>query len=297
MFAKRLAAAVSLMVCIVGTAVAQDIPLVLRVAGETAGPPVRFDVLIGDTVVGSSTIEGAGPISAGEAAAAQVSDFSYYIPARALGFGQPIRVVLTRAPNDTGDTDLFVAGAILGGRSIDPAEMGLEDEAGIPLSNPLVAGMVVVFGKRWSVSIPIPPALATAEAVASTDVTNVKADLGNSQTSEVEDASCTVAATINLTAFQHGSANLEGEGKAQIVELARTLDGQVCAVAVTGYASSRGDADVNAEIARRRAATVYAEMESLNIDLTRAIQRGAGETVQFGPGDADNRRVVVEIMP
>lgn len=294
MFAKSLATVLPLMICIVGTALAQDIPLVLRVAGETAGPVVQFDVLVGDTVIGSSTIEDAGPISGGKAAAAHLSDFSYDVPRTVLGPGQSIRVVLTRAPDDPGDSDIFLAEAILGGKRIDAADMGLVDDAGAPVPSPLSAGMVAVWGKGWTASIPVPAALALTEVPGDAEATNDMADV---ELSEAGDTACSVKATINLTSFQHDQTALAGQDEAQLSELARLLDGQTCTLTITGYASTRGDADVNAEISRRRAAMVYAEMKRLNTDLTKASQSGAGETKQFGFDPADNRRVVVEVLP
>lgn len=293
MFVKRLAAAPVLVVCIADIALGQDIPLLLRLAGETAGPDVQFDVLVGDTVIGTTTITDAAPISSGKAAAAHLSDFFYDIPLEPLGSGQSIRVVLKQAPGDPGDTDIFLAEAILDGESIDAGDMLLTDEAGAAIANPFTGGMVAVWGKGWTVSIPVPETVAVA--VAPVEATDGMADVG--QAPAENGARCSVTTTVNLTDFQHGRVDLGEQDKVRLSDLARALEGQTCVVTVTGYASTRGHADVNAEISRLRAATAYEAMGTLNIDLSRGSRNGAGETVQFGSDPADNRRVVVEVMP
>ena len=71
---------------------------------------------------------------------------------------------------------------------------------------------------------------------------------------------------------------------------------------VIGHTDDVGDAEENAALSDRRAASVAAWLIAAGIDPARISTVGKGETEPIAPGSSDdsraaNRRVVVEIDP
>lgn len=313
---KRYVATLVLTACLAGPVHAQDGSLVLRLAGETAGPPVAFEVRVGETIIGTGQIDDAGPVSGGEAALRSLRDFAFDVSATALASAEPVRVTLIRVPGSESveiDTDLYVESATLDGQKFPASSFVLENQDGIVLRKSFVVDTVAVLGAGWSIIIPAPvagePVAAVAADAAATVAAPAQPAAEATPAVAVEEpvepapaavesaAACTVTTTIALNGFPNAGTALGEADAAQLSKLAESLAGEVCTVTVTGYASTRGDEGANLTVSAGRATAVYDALQGLDVDLSKAAQGGAGETDQFGPDQADNRRVVVDVKP
>jgi outer membrane protein OmpA-like peptidoglycan-associated protein len=99
--------------------------------------------------------------------------------------------------------------------------------------------------------------------------------------------------TVEVTGFSSGVVNLSADQQAL---LAPVLDAKNCSVTVTGYSSTSGPAGINEQVALDRAQVIldYLVQQGVMFQAQEAVS--GGETTEFGPEQADNRRVVVQFQ-
>ena len=94
----------------------------------------------------------------------------------------------------------------------------------------------------------------------------------------------------------YGNGVVDPPAEALKVLLATTIPAG-CLITITGYSSSSGAADLNMSIADQRASAVRDKLVDVGVDPADMMVVAFGATKQFGPVQADNRRVVVSFGP
>lgn len=104
---------------------------------------------------------------------------------------------------------------------------------------------------------------------------------------------CTAPA-VDISGYANGVVDPPAE--ALKVLLATTIPAG-CLITITGYSSSSGAADLNMSLADQRASAVHDKLVGAGVDPADMEVVAFGATKQFGPVQADNRRVVVSFQP
>jgi outer membrane protein OmpA-like peptidoglycan-associated protein len=79
--------------------------------------------------------------------------------------------------------------------------------------------------------------------------------------------------------------------------VAKAIGTQKCVVHVTGYSSTEGDYAHNALFSIERSQNALHYLAERGVKFRKYSANGVGETTQFGPNPAANRRVVVAVSP
>lgn len=99
--------------------------------------------------------------------------------------------------------------------------------------------------------------------------------------------------TVEGTGFAVNSDLLRPAATIQLDGVAQSILSIGGSFNVVGYASTEGDDRANQLLSERRARSVAAYLIGRGVPATSLIVIGAGETTQFGPDLASNRRVVI----
>lgn len=252
--------------------------LTLRFTGtEFEGMP-SFEARLGDAVVGEGTLSEIS--ESGETFVFEVPDTLRSEPLR-------IRFTNDRYRRDVGDRNLRLLHATLAGVELPPGafeyrtDSGETLQAGGQLSGSGLVAIAAPPQGGWpfseaAVSVPEPAVPAAAEVAVVEP--------------RVAPPDCT-ASRLDLTGFANDARALSPE---QTAELLGFAPGSGCAVTVTGYTSTVGDAALNIQVAQARAEAVAASLTAGQDELGRVEIVAFGETTEFGDDPAANRRVVVE---
>lgn len=226
------------------------------------GQGPAFEVVVAGTVVGSAVFSGADT----------QETFSFDLPDDLLT-DQPIRIVFTNdEATDAGNRDLHVMSAQVDDMAF-PAEAIRVESGGQIVDRP------VNFGKKelWS----------SGEAAV------LLPSSGSWRVVEAAAAPVTPAAGCEgrlVVPFDKGMFILSNQTRKALEEFAR--QGSSCRAEIAGYSSTSGDPAINQAMSEARADAVGLFLQGKVGEITVA---GRGETSEFGPTQADNRVVVVEL--
>ena len=102
-----------------------------------------------------------------------------------------------------------------------------------------------------------------------------------------------VPVTVEVDGFDSALVELTD---AQKTEIDAATMSEACDLVVTGYASTFGPEDVNSRVSEARANAVLAYLMDSGVSYLSTEVVAYGETDQFGPDQASNRRVVVQAL-
>lgn len=250
-----------LSVACLGNAAASEV--VVQLAADKIDADPLFSVSVNGTEIGSGTMPDSYETTQGHTfvtdAEAKVKEFVYEAPT--LKAGDILTVAFLNDKYDEErrlDANLYVISVAVDGRKLENADSRIHFPDGRVTDSVLEMGAVTI---AWT---------AAAEYV-------------------VPEVPCE-AKVIAITAISNGTVELDAAGKAQLDALGGGPSS--CIISVTGYSSSSGNDATNLAVASARAenaADYLAKLGYVNVQ-----SKGFGETDQFGPNQADNRRVIVE---
>jgi outer membrane protein OmpA-like peptidoglycan-associated protein len=107
--------------------------------------------------------------------------------------------------------------------------------------------------------------------------------------------SCAIFETVEITGFAPNSAALPEDMLALLQDIKTRMEGQSCSILVSGYSSTDGPPEWNAELAKMRADAVAAFLsQEAGIAASQVQTESMGEVTEFG-NNLSNRRVVVQV--
>ncbi|WP_158626103.1 OmpA family protein [Arsenicitalea aurantiaca] len=111
------------------------------------------------------------------------------------------------------------------------------------------------------------------------------------------DEPCGLDQTYNVLGFNESSNDLTARLRERLDQIIEDIGEERCTVLVTGYSSAQGNHATNALFAVERAQNVLAYLRAQGMQFRRVSATGGGGTERFGPSPADNRRVVITVLP
>ena len=108
---------------------------------------------------------------------------------------------------------------------------------------------------------------------------------------------CGLDQIYNVVGFNENSNDLTPRLMGRLDQIIEDIGDERCRVLVTGYSSTLGPHATNALFAVERAQNVLAYLKANGLQFYRATAAGGGGTEQFGPTPAENRRVVITVLP
>jgi len=282
-------------------------------------------------VVGERAVEAAiDTVAAGRFADAAdktpyVQSFAFEIPEEVFNPGGEVRIRLTNeafgGEGSNRDRNLYVAAISVNGQAVTVSGLSTAGKGGTQPNELLGEFLVLYDGNAQAVSAapsggwPMPDDAAMVQKVAAVAaepaptakspvaVMQVKAPAAAepievaSLDQNPEGGSCSRDELYNVLGFNENSNELTPRLEARLDQIVKDIDGQKCTVLVTGYSSTQGAYATNALFAIERAQNVLAYLRKNGLQYEEASATGAGETTQFGPSLAANRRVVIAVMP
>ncbi|MDR3474804.1 MAG: OmpA family protein [Devosia sp.] len=310
--------------------------LTVVVGGEGFEGPPRFAVTFDGKPVGETAVDSAidtraaGRFADAPDKARYVKTFTFDIPDGVFKPDGVVAIALTNAahgaPGSKDDRELFVQSVSVNGRSVPATSLSMRSQAGIEptamLGDYLViaeAGMegIALPSGGWgtktvAAAVPEPaaspaPAAATGPKPAAVDnvetgsvaeVSAVATDAANANPDpEAGAPACDLEQKFAITGFARNSNDLTPAARQALDAVVTAIGTQQCVVHLTGYSSTEGDVAHNALFSIERSQNALHYLAAKGVKFRRYSANGVGETTQFGPDPAANRRVVVSVSP
>ncbi|WP_156384776.1 OmpA family protein [Devosia sp. Root413D1] len=323
---------ICLLAAVLGSGVASADEVSLRLVGEDGplGPPA-YAVTVDGTLIGTGTLrapDGAKPRERTDLNTI-ASDRTFTIPDELLQAGSVVKVYLINdAIDDTGaDTTLYILGVSIDGVAADLAaatiaaadgeakEIYMTSEGALILAWNAAASFTAPDG-GWlaggateaAATTQTPTAEVPAEqeapvvdeappAAAATPVEEMVPPVEEAAAGDAPpEPTCAVDATIALTDFANGEANVTETTAQELIGFFKDLSVDQCELGVAGYSSLGGEPATNLAVSQARADAVLEFIKGRNLHFASEQAVGHGETSEFGDGSA-NRRVVVTVGP
>jgi len=284
-------AVTTLLVFVAGSGFASARELTLTLGGDEYQGPPKYQVLADGVQVG----EGAVVAKSGQIVTVDVGNPMTLAIRFTNDAAGPVGVDGVRPPGT--DRNLIVEKI-----ELDGIEIPLTDLAPAP---GLILRRTLVVSSEQTVAIPLdglPQVTDVVPAPASSVSEPAKAETINIPTenfaapTEIVEApvpSCEVR-DVTLTGYANGVVEPSAEALAPLIALSAIRH---CAVTVTGFSSSAGPADLNLSMAEQRAKAIVKELVKKGVAADNIEIVPFGATTQFGPTQADNRRVIVNFRP
>lgn len=239
--------------------------IALNLSGDAFQGGPAFLVSIDDEPVGEGTVD---PVPDGPDGA----EFTFTVPDSVLAAGKTLQIRLTNDhyKEGVGDRNLRIVSARVGEVSLVASDFDIvypDGYVGTDGSGLLTTNSQVAVADR--------PASGWVEAavapVAVCDESAVVAGYANGVYQPTEEQNAELAPILN-----------------------RAKEGD-CSVTIRGYASTSGPEDANQRVSEVRAKAVLEYLVQNGASFTSTDVAGVGETEEFGPSQADNRRVTVQL--
>ncbi|MEQ1771665.1 MAG: OmpA family protein [Devosia sp.] len=104
---------------------------------------------------------------------------------------------------------------------------------------------------------------------------------------------CAMNATVG--GYQSGVLNVTNKQRTQLAAILSRATQGGCSVVIKGYSGTAGATDLNKSVSQARAEAVRDYLVANGASFTSLAVSGEGETEHFGPQQADNRVVTVEL--
>lgn len=268
--------ATSILIWVLTSTIASAAMLELNLAADLYEGGADFEVLADDTVVGKGTVESAE----GDAFQFEVLDNATQISVRftndAAGSKDESGV---RSPGT--DRNLVIVSASWNGRKWPGTSFDGEGT--------FTRNQKLVLARNTTVTMPL--AASTVE-VSAPEQEQEPSFMPEPKAASEAAAQSNCAMNIAITGYTSGVVNLS---PSQQELLAPTLQTENCKLTVTGYSSTSGPTLLNEQVALNRAQAVLDFLIRQGVSFTEQEAVSAGETNEFGPTQADNRRVVVQL--
>lgn len=310
------------MTAMVAPAHAQDSALQIIMGGEAYDGPPRFEVSFNGTTLGQRSVIAAidtgvvGRFAEQDDKAAYVQSFVFDIPPDIFARDGEVRIrLINEAFGGEGsgrDRNLFLAAVTVNGRAVTVSNLRTETDAGARPNVTVGEFLLLADGTVEGVSRPPKggwPAPVVASTVArATETTQPRvteiAALPEASGAGIEAVAlrsgseeCQLDQIYNVIGFNPNSNDLTARLEKRLDQILEDIGNEKCTVRITGYSSTQGDYATNALFAVERAQNVLTYLKRKGMRYAKVSASGAGETSEFGPSFAANRRVVITVAP
>lgn len=278
--------------------------IVLTLTGQAYDGPPAFVLKFNGEVIGSGTVANAidpskdGPLG-DRPIEPYLQTFHYKVPDGAFVPTGKIEVeFLNDAYGGEGlDRNLIIHSVSVNGRTAEIGEFTTIKQ-GVEVANDVIGGQLVLYTSDRV-------AIVAAPAEGWPGATSVAAEVRTEEGAATEVAvvqpepappACPGGSAV-VMGYERGFTDIQPAQAVELQALMSSMPSGVCAVEVAGYSSVGGGAELNLIVAEARATAVLRYLKENGAQFLSEKVIPFGETRQFGPTDAENRRVVVTLVP
>jgi hypothetical protein len=263
----------------VSTASARELTLTL--GGDAYAGLPHYEVVADDELVG----EGDVSVASGQVVTVDIGNAKTLAIRFTNDAAGPRGADGVRPPGT--DRNLIIEKVVIDGTDIPLADM------------PKGTGLILqptrlVIANSQSVAVPLDSLPPVAETAPTEPAAAPAAEAPVAAEAEAPPAPVCTLPAVEISGYANGVVEPPAEA---LKALLATAIPPGCLITITGYSSSSGSADLNLSMADQRASAVHDKLAAAGVDAADMEVVAFGATTQFGPKQADNRRVVVSFAP